>query len=381
MTTTNDHFEHFPPHTRFKHLILRAYLQAWAMKQLRHRQLWYVDAFAGRGEDSTGAPGSPRIAVEVAEQLRDEGRARGTNSTLELCFFEADADNAKHLASVVPAGLVTHAALPSVLEELDARIAKCPALYFLDPYGVGLSATAIQRILIEDRREVLLLFNDIGAVRHLGVINAKPSDAERDIATMPPCLFPDISEREANEIRLRAQKRNDALDLTKPRAEAILTEAWGDRSWKIHLAFLKDADKRDYLLMHYAEKLEAWGARYVLPIPVRSEDNRHQYYLIHATKSAAGYRAIKEAVDSALRKGQIGTAAVEAIRAEVSVPTEALLRMVEYKFQGRALVNNDELRDFLLVETPAYPSDIPAVKSALAGRRLPGKQHNYQFTL
>jgi hypothetical protein len=63
---SKEHFEEFAPHSRYKHLILKFYFEAWLRKLGLRRgaaaTLCYVDACAGRGADEEGNAGSPVIA-------------------------------------------------------------------------------------------------------------------------------------------------------------------------------------------------------------------------------------------------------------------------------------------------------------------------------
>src|SRR4051812_24238049 len=62
------------PHTIVKHRILERYLQAWLpilshqshLLQQQHRQILFIDGFAGPGIYEGGQPGSPVIAVKTA---------------------------------------------------------------------------------------------------------------------------------------------------------------------------------------------------------------------------------------------------------------------------------------------------------------------------
>ena len=48
------------PHTEGKHIVLRAYLDAWLPKLGRYnKRVAFIDGFAGPGEYSTGEEGSP----------------------------------------------------------------------------------------------------------------------------------------------------------------------------------------------------------------------------------------------------------------------------------------------------------------------------------
>ena len=55
------------PHTAAKHEILRRYLGAWfGIMGHRAAGMMYIDGFCGPGRYSKGEPGSPIVAIEVA---------------------------------------------------------------------------------------------------------------------------------------------------------------------------------------------------------------------------------------------------------------------------------------------------------------------------
>ena len=49
-----------------KHLVLRAYLDAWlSILGMKAKRILFIDGFAGPGEYAGGAPGSPIIALRA----------------------------------------------------------------------------------------------------------------------------------------------------------------------------------------------------------------------------------------------------------------------------------------------------------------------------
>lgn len=384
MPSNKNHFVEFPPHTQLKHLILRSYLQTWVQKLVRNLpvngRLWYVDAFAGAGQDDAGNPGSPSIALRCQDEARAAGVSLRNYAKLALRCFETDAGNAGALRTVVPPEVVTHGELSDSMDLIDAAIGASPALFFLDPFGFGLDGQVIQRCLTGDKREVLMLFNDVAGMRHLGSAAATARNADSEIqSNVLPDLFTDFYEEAAASIRVKTENRNASLEPSRVLAETRLTRAFGDESWRSHLSFRDNPERRQILLAHFMDQLKRWGATHVLSIPIRKPPDTHVYYLVHASKSAAAYRAMKESVNTALNKSAVGTDATNSILVELCSDSSALLHLVEERFAGRADVPIQELREFLLGETVAYPQDVKNVKVHLKPRRTPGRQDRYDF--
>jgi three-Cys-motif partner protein len=161
-------------HTRAKHAILRKYLEAWFpilsrqasaiarnRGQASGREILFVDGFAGPGEYCGGLPGSPVIALEVAQN-----HAASFPVPVRMLFIEERPDRFANLQRILqtrfsrlsPSGNI-HAIEPRPGDcdtVLGAELDRCernkvsfgPALAFLDQFGYGaVSMTLISRIL------------------------------------------------------------------------------------------------------------------------------------------------------------------------------------------------------------------------------------------
>ena len=83
-------------HTRVKHELLEKYLSAWIPILGRwNPRIAYFDGFAGRGIYEDGTPGSPVIALRLADRLAAKF------GTIILRFVELDEDNFADLQAVV----------------------------------------------------------------------------------------------------------------------------------------------------------------------------------------------------------------------------------------------------------------------------------------
>jgi three-Cys-motif partner protein len=187
MSANSRHFGRFREQTRLKHFILESYLDRWAPILLQtggHSNAWFIDAFAGKGQDDQGNPGSPLLACQVAQRLSKIPAIRRLNPTptLRIVAIEERRSYFRALQQSVSAFISGQDAciepLYGTLEDHFEAVWNLgepsdPKLFFLDPFGVkGLSATVIQDSLKRDRHEVLLLFSDAGAHRLHATVKA-----------------------------------------------------------------------------------------------------------------------------------------------------------------------------------------------------------------
>src|SRR5438309_580826 len=102
MTQHEGHFGGFQPHTLLKHAILNSYIVAWGMKILMWggagQRLAIVDAFAGRGRDDEGNPGSPIIAAKRAAEVMRVALERKSELRPEVHVFAIEAKPAHYRA-------------------------------------------------------------------------------------------------------------------------------------------------------------------------------------------------------------------------------------------------------------------------------------------
>jgi three-Cys-motif partner protein len=100
MATPKDVVWERDPHTAIKHQMLQTYLQAWfpiIAKGWISTGLTFVDAFAGPGDYSDGAVGSPIIALQQAS--RTEVTQHG--GPLRLLLIEQDKRRFEHLQALI----------------------------------------------------------------------------------------------------------------------------------------------------------------------------------------------------------------------------------------------------------------------------------------
>jgi three-Cys-motif partner protein len=137
-------------HSRAKHAVLRAYLQAWLpISGFTEDSFLFIDGFAGPGRYESGEEGSPLIAVRTYLEHSARPRLQGRPYFL---FIEGDEDRAQALTSEVAAMLrdvpnppvnnVEHGTFHDVLNSLrdyltEHRLHLKPAFVMVDPFGIS----------------------------------------------------------------------------------------------------------------------------------------------------------------------------------------------------------------------------------------------------
>ena len=401
MTRSDDHFEEFAPHSRYKHLILRAYFEAW-LRKLGLRPgagptLCYVDACAGRGTDDAGNAGSPVIAAFAArEAVRQLTALQGRAPSISVIAIEKDdahyASLVENLKPYEPAAEALMGDLREHLPTLEARFGNTPTLYFIDPFGLApLQADVVRRAFAGEKNELLLLFADQAALRHFGAAMATESKAARahreQLEAASLTLFPDLEIAAAAARAPRVARSQKALEITKERAIEILDAAYGRQTWRAEVEKVPDVERRAKFRALYAEFLRTCGASYVLDIPVFNSEGEHVYTLIHASKSEHGYRAMKEAVAWALNHAPLPRAVVEAMRLRMSVPLDPVATLLRDQFAGITVrwaeAPDDKrafsLKRYVLAETPVQVFQLADLEAVLKPFRQPGRTRLYTF--
>ena len=158
-------------HTRGKHMVLRAYMDAWLPIILStFERAMFVDAFAGPGEYEEGELGSPVIALNALAQHSSQSMMTGQ---MDYVFIEERSDRFVHLKNVVDRQR-TKGAIPSicrismfndtfaqVLPKLIASMKsdRIPTFVMIDPFGVsGVGMELIRALMQHSSTEVYVSF-------------------------------------------------------------------------------------------------------------------------------------------------------------------------------------------------------------------------------
>jgi len=176
------------PHTKAKHLILRAYFQSWlSIVGQKYQKIVYVDGFCGPGIYENNEPGSPilviKSAIDVLGTLNLKNNLRA--GKVELYFFDNDKSRIESLKNERSKININNSQLNIIIEEgefenkvspivkgLQRERALCgainPSFFFVDPFGVkGFSLNIIGEIFKLNSSEMFLLFDIDGADRVL----------------------------------------------------------------------------------------------------------------------------------------------------------------------------------------------------------------------
>lgn len=262
-----------------KHGIQRRYLHMFVNKlgfRSPDHRVFYLDAYAGAGTYRDGAPGSPMLAAQTAEQV---SRIRN----LCCAYVEADRKTYRKLCealATVPHTYRTY--LGEISEHLDAIMADAgdsPMLAFFDPFGLGISFGELTgKVLARSRRtgsfrlgaptEVLLNFSLLGLRRNAGHLMSVSEDATY----------------------LRAR------ETILTRLDSFLGGDWWRPIW-----LSGDLDREQQILAGYIARLRdaagGWG-HYFIPVANRL-GARPLYYLLLLTQHRDGLWLFNEAVSNA----------------------------------------------------------------------------------
>jgi three-Cys-motif partner protein len=394
MSPRNDHFDEFGDHTRLKHYLLDAYLQAWAsVLTKRFPEVWFIDAFAGAGRDRVGNDGSPLIAAKIARDINRglfRGRLPEKSGGMRIVCYEKDEKTwARLVEAVAEIQRDPHVSLRVRNNTLEDRVgpvvkhlAKHPVLYFLDPFGVdGLSAAVIKQLLKGGHHELLMLFADEAAVRLAGKAHAGLQDpevlaaaAEEEVRNHGNLfgqegLQADIAEKRAAAFRSAAGHKSNA------QAQTIMDHAYGGNWWQPILRNTPDSECQEKAVELYEQRvLRGQGANYVLRFSVRTKDhNRHKYFLLHASKNSKAHVEMKRAMHATRKQAAEPGSMFEGF--EPSIPLPHIIEQVAAYFSGRSNVRwqgtNDptsSVKDFIEHETPAWLHEVRDLKILLAAR-------------
>ncbi len=260
------------PHTEAKHTILITYLQAWSAILARqskkvsqqHRELRFIDAFAGPGVYSKGEPGSPVLAIDA--MLRQEPPLP---VPVRCSFIEKDPARFASLRSQVaqkearvaqsPNLVIDELARGDCVEVLEKMLDQCqeqgetfgPALVFLDQFGYSdVPMTLISRIMQHRLCEVYSYLDYAGLNRFL-------SDGCKDAA------------------------RN---------------AAFGTDDWRQALQLPTDK-RRTFLLGLYKRSLQKYArVKFVWSFAMSDRTGRPIYWLFFCTNNIRGLEEMKKAM-------------------------------------------------------------------------------------
>lgn len=265
--TTEGFFSEESEWSRYKHEILKKYLDPWVSKlQSLGRDLAFIDTCAGRGIYDDGSEGSPVLAA----RMNDRSPLATSDARLIVYAIEGDDEEYAHLSRHMrpwkQRGLAHlfnqpfHEVLPRLMDQTK----KHPTLVFVDPFRlVDVAPELLEPVLAStaSRLPTELLFRvDAGVLaRMTGHLARKPDKSVR-------------------EIKLERSMRSRLLHLG---LDTEILERYED----------EDAGKGQRHEVLLAEFLTTFEGvfQFVTPIPVRDDYYaKPRYHLVHCTNSAHG---------------------------------------------------------------------------------------------
>jgi three-Cys-motif partner protein len=260
------------PHTRAKHRILKAYLDAWmpilsrqaARLTNRTPSIRYIDGFAGPGIYEGGEKGSPVLALESALfhsaefpvpidfTFIEADKARCESLSRELSRYWSQVRESRKVVVRQPVCGECEAVMLQMMDDTERRKERFgPALAFLDQFGYSaVPMSLIARVLSHAQCEVLtyLFWREL----------------DRFIS-----------------------------DSTK---HAGISRAFGSDDWKPAIQLSGQARSRFMLDLYVRSLAEHAGAAFVWPFTMRDRDGKLLYWLFFCTNSKHGLREMKRAM-------------------------------------------------------------------------------------
>lgn len=317
------------PHTIAKIAILEAYLNVWFQimgRSMAGQDIVYIDGFAGPGEYTNYAKGSPIAALDAAVASLVAVGTKWKAGDIHCVFIESDEKRFEHLQQVT-AKTASHGqvkvhsiraafteGLLKLKEEIPSAFSKmCPLFVFIDPFGAtGVPFAAVRDILKSPCSEVLLNFDADGIAR----IYRAAADANSD---------------------------------------TLLNEIFGDDSWKSELSDIKDFKAQCLQILNlYKQNLRQLpNIRYEFTFEMRSRSGSLNYYLVFASQHPLGLEKMKEAMKKVDQTGnyRFSDAYVDQQTLFRFDKPETYSPLMCSRFQGQT-VTYDKLRDYALNETP-----------------------------
>lgn len=312
------------PHTEAKHNILERYLEQWFPILNTWREgVAYIDGFAGPGVYSKGEPGSPIIALRVANKY-----AHNEGFYARLWFIEPDSENNRSLHEQVEkatlegavrvediTGSTFEESFAGIVERLQEDGGMPPTFAFVDPNGYsGVRMDTLTDFLKLPRCEFLFTFMDGFLKRFIGL----PEEA---------------------------RKRQ-------------LTDLFGTGDWESALE-LKGREQIGFLLDLYTRQLKLRGVAHTLAFEMRNENEQTIYHLVFATNSKRGLEAMKESmvkvdpkftfrISDVMVRGQTHLLSFGDSKEWYKDASDLIFR----RYSGKANVPLDDIKCFVITDTP-----------------------------
>ena len=249
-------------HTRGKHMVLEAYMDAWLPIILsRFERAMFVDAFAGPGEYEDGELGSPVIALNALSKHSSKHRMIGK---IDYVFIEKDADRFGYLEEVIARQRMNGAVpsicqistyndtfahvFPKLIDSVSSH--RVPTFVMIDPFGVsGVGMEHIRALMDYPSTEVYVSF------------------------------------------------MYEYIDRFKdhPNFEPHLDDLFGCPDWRQGIDMPDSKERKEFFYGLYRKQLKLSGARHVLHFELYDGD-KLKYALFFATQNDQGCDKMKQAM-------------------------------------------------------------------------------------
>lgn len=332
-----------------KHKIIHEYLNGWFPKLgLWAGKILYLDTHAGRGKHSTGAEGSPLVALKtLLEHRAREGILE--KSEVNFVFIERDEENCKRLkrelgafkypTSRINITIINYDSfefLSNFCKQLDQQGGQlAPCFMFIDPFGFTIPCKLLRQIMQYQRSELLVTI----MWRELDMSIIKEPKGQGIIRTL-------------NEVFGCKDWQNiTSIHTSDMRAEAacgLLKEQIGAK-WSTYIKML-DRGRTRYLLLHLTNhndgrdlfKNVLWNCCPEGGWFARKSDDPKQYRLFKPEPDLSGLH--NWIVDRLKSKDYTWNELAELVREEIWLPKHLWQMVRKLRNDGRMEATNFEGR-------------------------------------
>lgn len=322
---TNDTLWTLEPHTVGKHLVLKAYFQAWLPVMSKfNEKLSIIDGFAGPGEYEGGDLGSPQILLDT--HLKHFYQAKMSCHT-RYYFLEKNERRHAHLRKILDEKYATlpqnisvdHARddfanrLSGIINEIKGKSRELgPCFAMVDPFGVSdTPMSAIKQLLQHPKSEVYI------SVMYEHINRFKGSD---EFEPHLDALFGCEQWREAKDIVDKIQRRTFLSDL-------------------------------------YKHQLKLAGAKQVLHFELYN-GNRHIYTIFFATQHFKGSDKMKSAIWKVVPDGSFKfRGGMQNAELDLRVMDYSTLHKALYDFFGSQFVTIEQVMAYIGSDATDFPTD------------------------
>ncbi len=312
------------PHTIGKHLVLRAYLNAWIpILSKWNQRILFIDAFAGPGVYEKGEDGSPVIALKA---LIEHPFKNKITAEIIFLFIEKDEERAKNLEVIIdklkpllPSNAVVQVingtfdeTMTKVLDQIEEQNRLlAPSFVMIDPFGIsGTPLSMIKRILKNPKTEVYVSF-----------------------------MYRDINRF-----------------LETPEFEQHLDQLYGCGAWRKANEIEDSNARKQYLSELYKDQLRNAGARHVLSFDLHNE-YAHIYSIFFGTQNLLGCDKMKTAIWKIEPSGTFRFVGSNQLKFDINNPDfKPLKKALQDEFIDKGKVRINEVIKFIQSDKTDYHS-------------------------